>query len=417
MIRNAILAAGLVASSASQLRLPGLPIGPGELCLALWLGLSITRILGGAHVAATPALCRLSVFWIIFALTLSIGALIGLLIENPPNVGAMGHDAMAYVLMAAITCLAAAEPDGHRSLRQTGWFLIGFGNVFLAIQIAIGWGWITAGSVDPWYWDRFRGLSENPNQLALYSAVLGPLAIHFATTSTHAAARTAGLAGAVLPVVVGRLTKSDTFVVATFVGVAFFAGLRVRTWLAAPHHSLRYMTAIFVILATPLGAIAVLPYAAALANDAEVLALSLAKDKGGDATSQTANLRLQLWGEALRKGLESGSLGLGPGPHLPQPNVANRQDLPNPFEAHSTLLDLFTQGGLVGVLALLWLGASAAVLVLRARLDALVALIASLAVFSISHFILRQPVVWFAVTLCVAAGSASTLTSPLLQRR
>ncbi|WP_204312855.1 hypothetical protein, partial [Stenotrophomonas maltophilia] len=67
--------------------------------------------------------------------------------------------------------------------------------------------------------------------------------------------------------------------------------------------------------------------------------------------------------------------------------------------------------------ALLWLGGSAAALALRARLDALVALIASLAVFSISHFILRQPVVWFAVTLCVAAGSTRALTAPILQRR
>ncbi|WP_204329539.1 hypothetical protein, partial [Proteus mirabilis] len=152
------------------------------------LGLSITGILAGSQVAATPALQRLSAFWTVFALALSVGALIGLLVENPPNVGAMGHDAMAYVLMAAITCLAAAEPEGHGSLRQTGWFLIGFGNVFLAIQVAIGWGWFNAGSVDPWYWDRFRGLSENPNQLALYCAVLGPLAIHLATTSTQALA-------------------------------------------------------------------------------------------------------------------------------------------------------------------------------------------------------------------------------------
>ncbi|MFX5634159.1 hypothetical protein ABTE18_20000, partial [Acinetobacter baumannii] len=87
------------------------------------------------------------------------------------------------------TCLAAAEPDGHQNLRSTGWFLIGFGNAFLAIQVAIGWGWFNLGSVDPWYWDRCRGLSENPNQLALYSAVLGPLALHLATTSARTGAR------------------------------------------------------------------------------------------------------------------------------------------------------------------------------------------------------------------------------------
>jgi hypothetical protein len=42
----------------------------------------------------------------------------------------------------------------------------------------------------------------------------------------------------------------------------------------------------------------------------------------------------------------------------------------------------------------------------RAKLDALAALFAALAIFSISHFILRHPIVWFAFALSLILGSA-----------
>jgi len=74
-------------------------------------------------------------------------------------------------------------------------------------------------------------------------------------------------------------------------------------------------------------------------------------------------------------------------------------------EAHSTLLDVFTQGGLPLVIAIVSLIVGTFALLLRARLDALAVLIFALAVFSISHFILRHPTVWFAVTLGLILGS------------
>ncbi len=37
MVRDALLAAGVLASAFTQLRVDGTSIGPGELCLAIWL--------------------------------------------------------------------------------------------------------------------------------------------------------------------------------------------------------------------------------------------------------------------------------------------------------------------------------------------------------------------------------------------
>ncbi|HMJ27924.1 MAG TPA: O-antigen ligase family protein [Xanthobacteraceae bacterium] len=325
----------------------------------------------------------------------------------------MLHDAFAYLLVAAITCLIAATIPADGSLRQTEWLLIAFWNTALVLQLAMGWSIISLPSVDPWYWDRFRGWAENPNQVGLYCAVFTPLSLGLALSS-KGFGRIAGSFSCLLSFAVGRLTKSDTFLVAMVAAIALFLVLRLRTWLTSPEHrfGLRFAVAVFVTIAAVPLSLSFIAYAVATADDVESLAISLAKDQGGDATKRTATLRLQLWGDALNRGLESGSLGLGPGPHLEKPYVAKRHALPQPFEAHSTLLDVFTQGGLLGVLAVCGLFAGTIVLVLRAGLDALAALIAALAIFSISHFILRQPTVWFALALSLILGSARAPSSP-----
>jgi len=400
MIGNALFALGIVLTTASQLRLPAVPLGVGEVCLVLWLGIAALRLLTCGHIRNARAVLRIGAFWALFAFALSVGTCLALLLaELEPST--MLHDTFAYVLVAAIAVLIAATMDAGGALRQTQWFLIGFWTAALVLQVA------PLPSVDPWYWDRFRGWAENPNQVALYCAIFTPLSLNVAL-SASGFGRIAALSSCLLSFIVGRLTKSDTFLIAMVTAFTLFLLLRLRTWLTSPEQrsSLRYAVGVFVILAAAPLALSLTPYAVATADDVESLAISLAKDHGGDATKRTAALRLQLWGEALSRGLKAGSLGLGPGPHLPRPVVSHRAEaLPNPFEAHSTLLDVFLQGGLLGVIAVCGLFAGTILLVLRAKLDALAALMVALAVFSISHFVLRHPIVWFALALSLILGS------------
>ena len=405
MMTNALLAFGIVLTTATQLRLPGVPLGVGEICLVLWLGLILLRQLTGGRVFNERALLLVGLFWALFAFAMSVGTCVALLSQEI-DLDTMLHDAIAYLLVAAITCSITATMEADRALRQTQWLLLAFWNITLVLQILAGWDVISLPSVDPWFWDRFRGWSENPNQLALNCAVLTPLSLHLALSSTGLG-RVAGLFSCLLSFIVGRLTKSDTFLIAMTAITVLFLILRWRSWLSSPEHrySLRFAIAVLVVAAIVPLSLSLTPYAVATATDVESMAISLTKDHGGEATKATANLRLQLWGDALRSGLETGSLGLGPGPHLERPNVINKHALPTPFEAHSTLLDVFTQGGLLGVIAVCSLLAGIFLLMLRARLDALAALTAALAIFSISHFILRQPIVWFALALSLILGS------------
>ncbi|WEK49005.1 MAG: polymerase [Candidatus Kaistia colombiensis] len=416
MTRDALLAIGVVMPFASQIDVPGIPFGYGELCLFLWIALSVVRILAGGRTEITPTLVRLASFWTIFALALGVGTLVGYFTDILYLTG-IWHDGVAYVLLVCMTCLAAAEPDAYRHLRRSAWWVIAIANATLAIQLMQASGWIPQAGVELWYWDRFRGWSLNPNQIALYCAAFGPLALYLATTTNKPIGKVLGFAGMILPFYVGRLTKSDTFLYTSVLGWLIFLGLRLRTWLAAGRGTLSYgrQAAMVLILAALPLTMALAPFGLTELGNAESFAKSLTKDKGGEATAETAELRMYLWEQAVRRGLASASLGLGPGAHLERPNIVETGDTPRPFEAHSTLLDLYTQGGLVAVGALIWLVGAAAVLAWQAKLDAMLALLVSLGVFSLPHLIIRHPIVWFALTLCLVAGTTPNATAASLR--
>jgi len=193
--------------------------------------------------------------------------------------------------------------------------------------------------------------------------------------------------------------------------------------------TLRSASAWILVLVLPLVTAYVVPLGASAATELEDFIKGMTKGGGGRDTEETARLRVEVWNRAMRRGIETGMLGLGPGPHLEIPSsiVAGRREstndpkhvehpelgfVPN-FEAHNTLLDLFIQGGLIAVLSLGWLVATALVGTHRAELDALTTMLCGLVIFSIFHLIVRHPVFWFAISLCLvaAADSRGTLTA------
>jgi hypothetical protein len=330
MKRDLLLVLGILLSTASQLR------PAGEICLVIWIGLMLGREAARLGPQFTPALSRLVIFWLLFAVAQGIGTLTGFAIGDVHDQSLFMHDAMAYPLLAIISMLCVVGTDAGPRLHRVAWLLVTVGSATLALQVVQAWGWIGMGSIDPWYWDRMRGWSENPNQLAILCAVLGLLSLH-------------------------------------------------------------------------------------LAVDAQGIIDDMAKGNQQD-TTKTAEIRLHAWRQAIDRGIESGLLGLGPGPHLPIPPwiLAGRQDssgepkylehpkvngTPN-FEAHNTLLDILTQGGLMAVLSLVWLVAAAFLLTYRTRLDGLTVLLCGLTIFSIFHLIVRHPSFWFAIAICLVAAES-----------
>ena len=163
-------------------------------------------------------------------------------------------------------------------------------------------------------------------------------------------------------------------------------------------------------------------------DEAKGFAKEMSKE-GGRAADRESEIGLR--GEAIERGLESGMLELGPGPHLPIPEalVAGRQSQDGPkniehpennatynFEAHSTLLDLFTQGGVIAVASFLWLTISTSIATCRAGLSGLCTWLTGLTIFVIFHLIIRHPLLWFAITLCLVEA-ARLRPGPSLRQR
>jgi hypothetical protein len=400
MIRDALLAIGIPLSTAHQLRF-GSGIGPGEVCLALWIFLALGYEAGRLGPPLTPALSRLLVFWLVFAFAQSVGLFMGLATEEFRDTVSANHDTVAYLLMAALSCFMVLLPDADRRLRRITWMTVVFSAACLVVLVACAVGVFRIPGIEPWWngWGRMRGWSENPNQFGLLCSALVLLSLYLAETATGARGRLAALVLAVPAFVAGVLSGSDSFVLIMMITWPMFLGFKLWTWLFSMERglSLRTTFSFLIFLAFPALLVSAAPFAPAAIERAQNFAAETM------AKNDQAENRFKLWSEAIDIGIEAGMLGLGPGPHLV--NKQWKRPPPDKFEAHFVVLDLFVQGGILASLMYLWLIAGAFLVAYRAGQVALTTLIFSLFVFSVfHHFIIRHPVLWFAIALCLAAG-------------
>src|SRR5216684_1300510 len=136
MMLDVLFALGLLLTPASQLRLAGFPVGPGEICLLIWMVLILGREAARLGPPLTPALRRLLVFWSLFAIAQSLGTLTAKVIGDEHDPEWFLHDVMAYPLLAAVSCLSVIEPHAGPRLRRTSWLLCALGTPIVAAQIA-----------------------------------------------------------------------------------------------------------------------------------------------------------------------------------------------------------------------------------------------------------------------------------------
>jgi hypothetical protein len=407
MILDWLLAFGLVLATATQLRFGDTPFGPGEMCIAVWLGLFLCLQAGRPASASNAALTRVVSFWLILIVAESVGAIVGFATELFFDTSHIIHDVIAYSFLFCIACTMAIELASEHRRRRVTWLIVLFGAASLCLQVAHAYGLIPLPiPVEPWiYHIRLRGWSNDPNQLGLVAALLTLVSIHLADTATARVKMIAAATCAVLAFSVGVLTQSDSFTLGILAAGAVFLAIKSSLWLATFKRGLSFRAALvsLALLGLPVLAVGALPLAPAAVERVEAKSEALYnEDNQGDA-------RFHLWAEAYDKGMGAAMLGLGPGPHLTR--KAWKRSPPAKFESHNTPLELFVQGGLLALLAIAWLYASLLLATTRAKLPALAALSCAFVVFSMFHFIIRHPIFWFGVVLCLLeAASVSKLS-------
>lgn len=415
MIRNILLVLGLLFAAATQLRISGLPLGPGEMCLAAWVGLSVARNSFRLHAPFSPAFLQLFTFWVMMFVGLSIGLMTAYVIGEIHHSYYFRHDVMAYALLASLSLLLLMEPNAGQRLRDIAWVLVVIGSGMLLLQIAHGWNFFSLGGVDPWFYHRFRGWSENPNALSRLCLILTVICFHLFETSNTRRKKILTLICAVPPLTAGILTDSDGFATALAISATIFFAFKFGRSLYNAEGGSSSLIIPALALALPTFLLVASPLAWTIAEGPEPKNTFPSQGHGGPL-GEDAKVRLALWVQGLERATNTGMLGLGPGPHLSRPRevreASTTLDLgltpPAPdFEVHNTFIDLLLQGGLIALLGLIWLGLTAGSNALRAGNHALVALLLGVVVYGMTHFILRSPIVWFVIVSCLAATKIS----------
>jgi len=332
-------------------------------------------------------------FGLVLVLSESAGWMMGMTTELFFDVPAILHDIVAYIfIICAATMISIDLADDQRRMRVV-WLLTSSGAIALLLQFVDAKGWVNVPGIDPWHFDRLRGWSNDPNQLGFVTSFLAFLGLYLITRSERLREALVATFCCIIALVAGALTKSDTFLVSVGFGALVFLLMTCRKWLLAPRGSARAAIACTGLLATPLVLLAIVPFAPALTSATEVYSEKVYyQDNQGDT-------RLMLWREALLKGVDSKMIGLGPGPHLVKKSY--KRPPPYKFESHNTPLELLTQGGFIASFAFLGLVAWAIFQTCRTGISSLATMSCGLLVFSMFHFVLRHPIFWFGIVLCL----------------
>lgn len=426
-----LLSLGLVFSVATQLRLPGLPLGLGEILLLLWL---LTTLVLPSNWRSQVMMGVLALI-IVGALLLSVGYFLTTYPERQTRPPAL-HDALAYffciVLAINFTRLADKYKEGL-PVKLLWAFLL---NTLLALLLgAATKNW--SGMDVMYYHTRWQHLSNNPNQFALLALPLPFFSLYLILRDSKKNIFIPTLLG-LLALGLGWYSQSDALTLAWIGGglVAAFALYRVDSQQSmSPLHLTRdrlfaallvllmvigsawqwrdVATQIFLVMGTRTEASSNLirspqePTNADQTMGTRTGACSnlIISPQGPTNADQTqVGVRFCLWRNALAVIQYAPLTGMGPGAHSGLTKPFDRE------EAHNTLLDWGTQTGLIGAAALagyltwlLWQ-------VVRRRYYELAAMLLALYSFAIFHFMLRQPLFWIvpllALQLALRSGAS-----------
>lgn len=419
-------------------------VGPFELLAILLIVGWIGFIFSGGRWRHNPLLGKILIAYVL----LSLGTAWAL-IDNPGRLSIRDALAYAFVFLVVLIYADSAAGRGRDALRIMAKVI---GAYLFAILVMA----IVPSPMQSTVWYMYplkiQGFSDNPNQIAFLSVVGMSYLVADEVMSrrcdrmTMLAAFSCGLAG--------FLSSSSAFTLA-FIAVTLVA--IVALWLQRSHETqivnrpapvlservitkyiqgaMSMLPRTLIMLSTAKIAELVLRFALYFAADASralkiaVAAIwaifavphstppvtagssqqttaSVIKDyMDGDAGQGTT--RLALWRLGIETAKDSPIVGLGPGAHIPFQQATGTER----YEAHNTLVDILVVSGIVGVGVL---GAIVLMLARHAYETRTLALFSVLTVpvllFSMFHFVGRQPLFW--ITFVLAAYVLPARTKP-----
>lgn len=374
-----LLSLGLVLSTATQLRRPEIPIGPGEVLLSIWIALGLVRLPARKRLAVGSVQRIFGYFWFVSFVLLGLGWLVSLNIGvwKPHHV----RDLFVYAFVAVLVVGVLLQEQLGTKIRKGSVMVVVVSVVAAGTLLVIANGTYELGPLQLWYGPRFRGWAENPNQMAML-LLLTPF---FLIGQCPMAQRALRLAFGFLLVVslgTGYCTRSDALLVAWAVA---FGVLMLLSWFERLRSTRRTASVVFTRWV-------VFPTVAALLAicfGSEMLGKIWRSLEGMYFEGLQGSARLSLWINGIAAICASPIVGLGPGSH--SGGIGAFQG----YESHNTIIDWGTNTGVAGILLLVglfcWLGYR----MLKTRNAVGFAAVLSLVVFSSFHYVLRHPIIWY----------------------
>lgn len=331
-------------------------------------------------------------YWTAFAawslLLLTLGSIWTLLTQTYTS-GAL-HDWGAYALVAGVVFLVRR----WNSTDRIGAAVFAAITITIVQGMALGAYYLGYGDTGPvdlvFGGQRFSGLSDNPNQIAIAYAMLPAVLLLWRGRQGR------------------RRVAKWLFIALAFVtGYACASGGLRSAWLIATPIALIPLARLAVHRRYMRGAL----YAGLLATSIAIALTSPLISSGleshiSSVTANSGNLRWQLYATGLRAVLSSPLFGWGPGGH------AGLDEAHEGLLAHNLYIDWSSQTGLAGLALLLWFFwrvVRPSVFVSPARAFAA----ASLLLYAVGGFPIRHPVVW----IFILGLFESRLSSPRTANR
>jgi O-antigen ligase len=387
------VAAGIVLTTASQLRLASFPLGPGEATLSIWMLLVGIEIGYLRHHFITSITRVIFWFWIVSLTCLTLGFLIAESIALTSE--DIYHDLLAFVFAFSFSITFLIRVSSNKDLKKLLTFFLSFTIISLSIVFLFP-GLIPF--LTPWYGEvRFAAWSNDPNQLALLLSPMPFFCLHLFRLSSNKLEKLWHILLIFLAFLLGIATQSDSLKL--WWSIAILATIFLMLYREISKRTASYFSSSknFVIKQLLLSSLLlIILFLGYVVYEQVYAVLSNTYNYGSQGSD-----RLTLWKNGIAALSHSPLFGLGPGAH---------SGYTRPFldtEAHNTFIDWAASYGIIGLICYLtllgWIGWKT----WKNGSSALVAALISLVGYSVFVYTARHIVFWFSLLAIVGLSTPS----------
>ncbi len=399
---NLLIALAIVASTFTQLRFPGVPVGFSDVLFLLYIGYSFLAILytynsGYSHSILQPTratLLPVAMFFLVFVFLMVAGTLFSEITQVNTGLSPY-HNLFAFFYLAILFLFIFIRGDIDISLtaRYTAIVLA----LVVSIMVVISFFTRDFIGIDLYYlWtDRLMLLTKSPNHLADFIAPLPFLLLYFLFDSKSKAFQGLMVILIILVLLAGVMSQSKATLLAWIVAMSF-----LLFKLISSSAYTRYIVGFVTILLLLIFFI--------FQNEFNSLFFHGTKN----ILDSGSNLHLNrgiLYDIHIRTGLIYNAIELANLSPIFGYGAGASTGVTEPFlgrEAHNNIADILMISGYFGLLAYLLVMFFIAIQIVNSKKDLLLAAFIVITLVSLYHFQLRQPLFWFYLIFILYEASA-----------